>query len=178
MPTYLQYLKAKWHNSDGRNEIILTKHILSHFGHKRLSEIRLEDGLAYLEKRRADFIGPEDKKRPVAAGTIERECAVLTAVLNLAVDMDHLDKNRLKQLPVPGYDKRERVVEGWELLKIRETASASIWRFVMAALQTGFRENKLIEIYEEWLMQRADGWLPHQGKRKSRVFQRSFLSMG
>lgn len=40
------------------------------------------------------------------------------AVLNLAVDMDRLDKNRLKRLPVPDYVKRERVIEGWEFLKI------------------------------------------------------------
>lgn len=33
------------------------------------------------------------------------------AVLNLAVDMDRLDKNRLKRLPVPEYVKRERVLE-------------------------------------------------------------------
>jgi hypothetical protein len=78
----------------------------------KLSDIRLEDGLAFLEKRRSVLIGPDDKKRHVAPGTIERECAALMAVLNLAVDMDHLDKNRLKRLPVPEYVKRERIAEG------------------------------------------------------------------
>ena len=67
--------------------------------------------MAYLEKRRSDLAGPSDNRRPVAAGTIERECAVLITVLNLAVDMDRLDKNRLKRLPVPEYVKRERVLE-------------------------------------------------------------------
>ncbi|MFO0729743.1 MAG: hypothetical protein U0361_01880 [Nitrospiraceae bacterium] len=62
------------------------------------------------------------------------------AVLNLAVDMDHLDKNRLKRLPVPEYVKRERIVEGWELLKIREAASPNVWRLAMAALQIGLQE--------------------------------------
>ena len=158
IPTYLQYLNAKRPNHDGRNELILARHIIPHLGHKRLLDIRLEDGLAYLEKRRADLTGPEDNKRNVASGTIERECAVLMAVLNLAVDMDRLDKNRLKRLPVPEYVKRERVAEGWELLKIRGAASANVWRLVISALQTGLRENKLIEIHEEWLMQRGDGW--------------------
>jgi len=116
----------------------------------------------------SSLIGPGDKKRGVAAGTIERECAVLMAVLNLAIDMDHLEKNRLKRLPVPEYFKRERIAEGWELHKIREAASPHVWRLVMTALQTGLRENKLIEIHEEWLMQRGDGWwmAPSPGQTK------------
>ena len=72
--------------------------------------------------------------------------------------MDRLDKNRRKRLPVPEYVKREWVAEGWELIKLRETASENVWRLVTAALQTGLRENKLIEIHEEWLIQRGDGW--------------------
>jgi hypothetical protein len=106
---YLQYLKAKRPENDGRNETILNMHLLPHFGHKQLAEIRLQDGLAYLQKRRTEFTGSQQSRRSIAAGTIERECAVLVAVLNLAVDMDHLDKNRLKRLPVPQYVKRERV---------------------------------------------------------------------
>jgi len=168
IPIYLQYLKAKRPTNDGRNELILTKHIIPYFGQKRLAEIRLEDGLAYLEKRRSDLTGPSDNRRPVAAGTIERECAVLMAVLNLAVDMDRLDKNRLKRLPVPEYVKRERVLEGWELLKLQAAASPQVWRLIMAALQIGLRENKLIETHEEWLTQRGDGWwmAPAPGRTK------------
>lgn len=67
-PTYLQYLNAKRPKNDGRNQVILSRHILPHFGQKRLSDIRLEDALAYLEKRRADLTGPKEKRRPVAAG--------------------------------------------------------------------------------------------------------------
>jgi len=158
-PTYLQYLKAKRPDHDGRNTTILELHLLPYFGTKRLGDIRLEDGLSYLEKRRADL---------AADGTIERECAVLMAVLNLAVDMDLLVKNRLKRLPVPEYVERERVLEPWELQKLRESASSNVWRLVMAALQTGLRENKLIETHEEWLMKRGDGyWMaPAPGKTK------------
>jgi len=168
IPTYRKFLKAKRPGNDGRNEAILMKHLIPFFGSKRLSAIQLEDGLAYLEKRRSDLIGPTENQRSVAAGTIERECAVLMAVLNLAVDMDRLDKNRLKRLPVPEYVKRERVAEGWELIKIREVATSNVWRLVMAALQTGLRENKLIEIHEEWLLQRGDGWwiAPSPGQTK------------
>ncbi len=131
-------------------------------------EIGLEDGLAYVEKRCSDLRCPMDNRRPVAAGTIERECAVLMAVLNLAVDMDRLEKSRLKRLPVPEYVKGERVVEGWELLKRKAAALPQVWRRIMAALQIGLRENKRIEPHEEWLMQRADGWwmAPAPGRTK------------
>jgi len=69
---------------------------------------------------------------------------------------------------VPEYVKRERTVEGWELLKIRDAASPRVWRLVWAALQIGLRENKLIEIYEEWLVQRGDGYClaPSPGQTK------------
>jgi integrase len=33
-----------------------------------------------------------------------------------------------------------------------------VWRVILLALQIGLRENKLIEIHEEWLVQRGDGW--------------------
>lgn len=168
VPVYLQYVNVKRPKNDGRSEVILRHHILPHFGQKLLSEIRLEDGLSYLEKRRSALIGPEGNRRHVSPGTIERECAAIMAVLNLAVDMDYLDKNRLKRLPVPEYVKRQRVVEGWELLKIRQAASPSIWQLVIAALQIGLRQNKLIEIHEEWLLQRGDGWwiAPSPGETK------------
>ena len=168
IPIYLQYLNAKRPKNDGRNQSILCHHILPHFGSKVLSEIRLEDGLSYLKKRQSALIGPKDNRRHVSPGTIERECAAIMAILNLAVDMDYLDKNRLKRLPVPEYVKRERVAEGWELLKIRDAASESVWRLVVAALQIGLRENKLIEIHEEWLIGRGDGWwlAPSPGQTK------------
>jgi integrase len=99
------------------------------------------------------------KRRAVAAeGTVERECAVLMAVLNLAVDMEAVDKNRLRRLPTPQYVKRERVAQAWELKRIREAASSDVWRMVILATQIGLRENKLIEIHEEWLVERGGAW--------------------
>lgn len=87
---------------------------------------------------------------------------------NLAVDMEALDKNRLRRLPIPQYVKRERVAAAWELLKLRGTASKDVWRLIMLALQLGLRQNKLIEIHEEWLVQRGDGWwlVPSPGQTR------------
>jgi len=151
VPTYLQSLKVKRCADVGRNKAALDLHLTPHFGAKRLREIRFVDGLAYIENRRAE---------QAADGTIERECAVLMAVLNLAVECEVLDRNRLRKLPVPQYVKRERVAEGWELCKIMAAASTPVRHVVMIALQTGLREEKIIQIHEEWLVERGDRlWL-------------------
>lgn len=79
------------------------------------------------------------------------------AVMNLAVDMDYLDKNRLKRLPILEYVQRERVLAGWELLKLREAATSKVWRMIMAVLQIGLRQTERIEMHEKWMMRRASG---------------------
>jgi hypothetical protein len=136
LPTYFQYLKAKRRDADNRSAVAVRLHLEPFFGPKPLDEIRLEDGLAYLEYRRA---------QEAADGTIERECAVLMAILNLAVDFEALDKNRLRRLPVPSGSTRGRTIEPQELHKVQQVASHAVWRAAMAGLQTGLRVNKLIE---------------------------------
>jgi hypothetical protein len=42
VPMYLQYLKAKRPKNDGRNQTVLTHHLIPHFGHKELSGICLK----------------------------------------------------------------------------------------------------------------------------------------
>lgn len=39
----------------------------------------------------------------------------------------------------------------------------------MCALQTGLREGKAIEIHEEWLLQKADGWWMSPSPGKTRI---------
>ena len=64
--------------------------------------------------------------------------------------------------------KRERVAESWELQKIQHASSQEVWRVVLLALQTGMRESMLIDIHEEWLVQRGDGlWLAPSPGRSS-----------
>ena len=43
VPTYLQYLKAKRRDSDQRNQKALTVDLISHFGSKRLTDVRREE---------------------------------------------------------------------------------------------------------------------------------------
>lgn len=122
----------------------------------------MEHGLTYLAQRRA---------AGAAEGTLSRECGVLQAFLNYAVAIEALDKNRLKMLPSPRWESRQRVVSAAELVKLFQIASDSLRRMMIVALLTTLRESKLIETHEEWLVQRGDGWwmMPSPGSRHKRV---------
>lgn len=93
-------------------------------------------------------------------------------ILNLAVDFDKLDKNRLKRVELPDVATRERVATTEELKAIRLKAEehqakvmqanqydpAELWRIVTVALNTGLREAKILEIDRTWMRKRDDGW--------------------
>ena len=88
---------------------------------------------------------------------LARECGVLQAILNYAVAVEALDKNRLKMLPSPRWESGERVVNAAELVRLFHVASEPLRRMMVVALLTTFRESKIIESHEEWLVKRGDG---------------------
>jgi integrase len=104
--------------------------------------------------------------------TIRREWTVLMRILNLAVDFDKLDKNRLKRVELPDVVNRQRVATKEVLLSIKvesdkrrlkkiekhEYDPSEFWRIVTVALNTGLREAKILEIDRTWLRKRDDGW--------------------
>jgi integrase len=159
---YLAFLQSKKLKDLDRPKTILTKHLVPLFGSLPLVSLRLDHGLRYLEQRRV---------QQAAEGTIERECTVLLGMLNHAVAMDVLDKNRLALLPIPQGMRRERVGEPWELWRILRMNSSVIGRMLLAGLQVPLREGKLIQAHREWLIQRADGYwiVPAPGSRLKRV---------
>ena len=53
---------------------------------------------------------------------------VLMAVLNLAVDFEALDRNRLRRLPVPLGSKRERILDAIGSASTEAVASEAVWR--------------------------------------------------
>ena len=92
-------------------------------------------------------------------------------ILNLAVDYDKLDKNRLKRVELPEVAHRERVASKEELKAIKHKADlrrlkrigkheydpTELWRIVIVALNTGLREAKILEIDRLWMRKRDDG---------------------
>jgi hypothetical protein len=106
------------------------------------------------------------KRRLAAKGGIR-----LMRILNLAVDFDKLDKNRLKRVELPDVENRQRVATKEELLSIKQESDkrrlkkiekheydpSEFWRIVTVALNTGLREAKILEIDRTWLRKRDDG---------------------
>ncbi len=163
LPLYWQMMHVKKRFDLARPESIIETHLLPRFGERRLDSLTAEDGLAYITAR----LGAK-----AAPWTIWREWNVLMRILNLAVDFDKLDKNRLKRVELPDVATRERVATTEELkaiklkteerrLKVMQANQydpAELWRIVTVALNTGLREAKILEIDRTWMRKRDDGW--------------------
>ena len=163
LPTYWQALRVKQRVDLRRPETILETHLLPRFGDRPLDSLTPEDGLAYIAARQAKHAAP---------ATIRKEWGVLMRILNLAVDFEKLDRNRLKRVELPTPGRRERVATNEELQAIQNKVAnrkpykilgkvydpAEFWRIVLVALHTGLRQAKILEIDRSWLRQRDDGW--------------------
>jgi integrase len=132
-----------------RPESLIRNHLLPFFGRSLLADLTAQDGLAYIKSRQT---------HGVAVGTIAKEWGTLMRILNLAVDYDLLDKNRLKVVQVEKSRPRERVATTEELCAIRDTVTPELWRVVLVALHTGLRESKILDIHDTWLVPQDDGW--------------------
>jgi len=163
LPLYWQTMRVKKRFDLARPESVIETHLLPRFGARRLDTFTAEDGLAYITAR---------LNAKAAPWTIRREWNVLMRILNLAVDFDKLDKNRLKRVELPDVENRQRVATKEELLSIKQESDkrrlktikkheydpSEFWRIVTVALNTGLREAKILEIDRTWLRKRDDGW--------------------
>jgi hypothetical protein len=139
---YWDTMKVQGRVELDRPETIIQKHLLPFFGGTLLADLIAQDGLNYIKHRQGEG---------AAVGTIRREWFVLMRILNLAVDYDLLNKNRLKVVHIEKPDSRKRVATTEELLAIREAASPELWRTMLVALHTGLRESKILAIEDTWL---------------------------
>jgi integrase len=163
IPVFWQTMRVKKRFDLRRPESIIETHLLPRFGDRRLDSLTAQDGLAYITAR---------LEAKAAHWTIRREWTVLMRILNLAVDFDKLDKNRLKRVELPEVINRQRVATIEELLAIKQESvkrsfkkiekheydPSEFWRIVTVALNTGLREAKILEIDRTWLRKRDDGW--------------------
>jgi integrase len=163
LPVLWQTMRVKKRFDLRRPESIIETHLLPRFGDRPLDSLTAEDGLAFITAR---------LEAKAAHWTIRREWTVLMRILNLAVDFDKLDKNRLKRVELPEVINRQRVATIEELLTIKQESDErrlkkiekheydpmEFWRIVTVALNTGLREAKILEIDRTWLRKRDDGW--------------------
>ena len=160
VPTYEREMAVNQRVDKARNKTVLDLHLVPFLGDRPLISLKKEDGLDYIVHRR---------KEGAAEGTIEREWAVLMALLNSAVDNECLDKNRLKSVRSPKGNRRKRIAADEEIAKIRgslgearNTRDREAWadalRVMEAALHTGLRVSKLLAVEAPDLVQLPDGW--------------------
>ena len=111
LPLFWQTMHVKKRFDLARPESVIETHLLPRFGERRLDTFTADDGLAYITTR---------LNAKAAPWTIRREWNVLMRILNLAVDFDKLDKNRLKRVELPDVANRQRVATKEELLAIKQ----------------------------------------------------------
>lgn len=158
LPLYWDSFNVKKRVDRARPLGILENHLLPAFGDRPLVSLTAKDGLDYVLHRQAAGVSP---------GTIRREWQVLMRLLNLGVRYDWLDKIRLKAVELPDAERRTRVAEVQELERIRllkdrvmPEVLSELWRVVVAELNTGLREAKVLSVDRAWIRQEADGsWL-------------------
>jgi integrase len=81
-------------------------------------------------------------------------------ILNLAVDFEELDKNRLAKITTPKSGKRHRIPTTQELAAIAKQCRRELKAAALIALHTGLREEMIWSIQGTWIEQREDGpWL-------------------
>ena len=149
LPTYWQTLKIQKRIDLRRPEIILDIHLLPRFGTRTLDTLSAEDGLEYITSRLDAGATP---------GTIRKEWGVLMRILNLAVDFEKINRNRLKRVQLPEANKRSRVASAEEIESLRALGDQETWKVVQVALHTGLREAKILEIERSWMKLKDDGW--------------------
>ena len=152
--------KAKARIDQTRPRRIIDQYLIPHFGHRPLNSIRAEDGLNYIVTR---------QEQNASAGTIRREMQIMNRILNLAVNYDKLDKNRLKVCDLPEPNKRMRVVTNEELVRLAKNSSDELWRATVVALCTGLRESKLLALDRNWIRREKDGYWAFLPPAKTRI---------
>jgi len=160
VPVYMKELAVNKCVDVARIMTALNRHILPMLGDRRLRSLKREDGIDYIAHRRDEG---------AAEGTIEREWAVLMRVLNLAVQNEDLDKNRLESVPSPKGARREQTWSVEDLDAMRETvakgrnrrdreARADVVRMLDVAVNTGLRLARVLGIERQACVIEADGW--------------------
>jgi len=161
-PIYLAELKNAGRVDLARPEQILDDYLIPYFKSKPLADLKYTDGQGYIDWRRQS--GAKD-------GTIAREWGVLMRILNLAVDFEELDRNRLSKVTAPKSGKRDRLPTAEELAAIAKECRSELYAALVVGLHTGLREQIIWAIKRTWIEVRNDGpWL-NLPKSRTRIKQ-------
>jgi len=146
-PVYLKSLEGK--SSHREVEGHLRLHILPFLGDKPLKDLKRPDGEAFIThlQTTTDLVG----------GSIKRVWQSLGALLNLAVEDEVLDRNRLRgkkgKSPVPKGDHRSRTCSNEEIAAILTHSKPRERRAYSLLLNTGLRPGKILDLTSDHLIE-------------------------
>lgn len=142
-------LWAKTNKRSYETDEMRLKPLLAHFGKKRLSQISPFDVERYKIERR-DTKTWHDKQR--AAGTVNRELCLLSAIFRLAVTSGEVEKNPVRKVRMlQEENKRERYLSPEEeerLLRQLVGDREHLRPIVILAIHTGMRAGEILTL--EW----------------------------
>ena len=155
---YIWKLRKSGGNEIDRKEKRLTLHLIPFFGSKPLSQITDFDVERYKKKRRSQkaLNGKPDAKRlrlketTVKAATINRELAVLSHLLNSAVDWGWIDRRPCHIRKLREDSGRITYLTSNQakalLDSAREDCNTQIYAFIRIGLETGMRLSEILSI--------------------------------
>jgi integrase len=138
MTDHARVMKASWTTDKHRIETLK-----SHCGGKSLAEITPDLIDRYRAERLRSF--RPGTKKPISPTTVNKEVALLKAMLNKAITWSYLDVNPLrsvKRLPEP--DGRLRYLDIDEIDRLLSACPAHLLPIVICALHTGMRRGEIL----------------------------------
>ena len=138
MKDHAKVMKASWSTDKHRIETLK-----SHCGGKSLGEITPDLIDRYRAERLRSF--RPGTKKPISPTTVNKEVALLKAMLNKAITWSYLDVNPLrsvKRLPEP--DGRVRYLDADEIDRLLGACPPHLHPIVICALVTGMRRGEIL----------------------------------
>ena len=114
--------------------------MLAYFGGRKAMQITLSDIEDYREQR----LSSDD---PPQVSTVNREVALLRAMLNLAADMNKIPMNPIAKVKMDDdHNERRRTLSPPEFQKLYNAAEPDLKDILLFAYDTGFRKGSILDL--------------------------------
>jgi integrase len=128
-------------NDSWASDVDRSRHLVEHLGQRRAAKLTRKDVEEYRQKR---FAEPTRRGGPPAAGTIDREVALLKRCINYAVECGTLVRNPIASVPLLNEpNTRDMVLKGTMLGRILKAAPPAFAPVIEFDHETGLRKTEV-----------------------------------
>ena len=128
-------------NDSWQSDIDRARHLVEHLGPRRAAKLTRKDVEEYRQKR---FKEPTRRGGPPAAGTIDREIALLKRCINFAVECGTLVRNPISSVPLLNEpNTREMTLKPTMLGRVLEAAPSAFAPVIEFDYETGLRKTEV-----------------------------------